>query len=66
VTPRSTAAFTSMEALRIPEVTRRRSRGRRSSSARGKGVRSRIAITTSKSASRFASASGASRWSEKT
>jgi hypothetical protein len=54
---RSTAAATSIDAFRIPVVTSSLSRGSRSRSARGNGVRSRIATTASKSASRLATAS---------
>ena len=63
VTPRSAAAFMSMEALRMPAVMRSLSLGRRSSSARVNGVRSRMAMTMSKSPSRAASLSWSAMWS---
>src|SRR5438552_3305682 len=50
MTPRSTQAPTSMDALRIPVVTRSLSRGRFSRSARDNAVRSRMATTASMSA----------------
>lgn len=51
VTPRSLAAATSIDALRLPVVTISFSFGSRSISARGNGERSRMTPITSKSAS---------------
>ena len=52
VTPSSCAASTSIAALAMPAVTSSRSDGRRARIVAGKGVRSRIATTASKGASR--------------
>ncbi len=57
VTPRAFAAARSMEALRIPLVTRSFSFGRRASRSAGKGVRSRMITRISASAIRATSAS---------
>jgi hypothetical protein len=55
-----------MAALRMPVVTSKRSRGKRASSERGKGVRSRMATTTPKGASRSASAASSATASRNT
>jgi hypothetical protein len=55
-----------MDALAIPVVTSRRSRGSRSSTVAGKAVRSRIATMTSNGASRWTSAASSATWSVKT
>ena len=55
--PRSLAAATSMEALNGPVEAIIFSRGRRSMTARGNGVRSRMTHTTSNGASRSTTAS---------
>ena len=53
----------SIEAFARPVVTRSFSPGRRSSRARGNGVRSRIATTISNGASRSINASSSATWS---
>ena len=65
VTPRRSAAATSIEALRMPVVTSRRRFGSRSSSSAGNGVRSRIAPITSNGARRSTSRSASPTWSWK-
>ena len=60
--PSSDAASMSKEALRRPVVTSRRRLGSRASRERGKAVRSRIPITTSKPPSRSAKASSSAKW----
>ncbi len=63
-TPRSLAASVSIAALRMPEVISSFSLGKASSTARGNGVRSRIAQMISKSFSALTTASGeANGWS---
>jgi len=59
--PRSLAAATSMEALNGPVDAIIFSRGNRSMTLRGSGVRSRITHTTSKDLSRSTTASGSPR-----
>jgi hypothetical protein len=49
-----------------PVVTKRRSLGNASNSARGKGIRSRIAQTISNSGSAAATAARSPRWRSKT
>jgi hypothetical protein len=61
--PHSKAAATSMATLRAPVVTSSFRFGSRSSTLRGKGVRSRIATTTSKGCRRRTSASSSPMWS---
>lgn len=56
VTPRALAASMSIEALRMPDVSRSFSFGRLSNRLLGNAVRSRIAQTISKSASALAAA----------
>src|SRR5215813_2594786 len=63
VTPRSVAAATSIEALRMPVVIRSLSLGSFSMTARGKPVRSRMAQTISKSCSALITLSGPPRCS---
>ena len=61
VIPRSRAASTSIDALRIPVVTSSFRFGSRSSTSRGNGVRSRMATTTANGVS-----SSVGTWSRKT
>ena len=65
VIPRPAAAPTSMEALRMPVVTRSLRSGRASSRSRRKGVRSLMATTMSKPERRRATSVGPGRWSPK-
>ena len=66
VTPWRAAAARSIAALRRPVVTSSFSLGRRSNRLAGKGVRSRMMQTISKSWSAFATASSAPRWRSNT
>jgi hypothetical protein len=65
-TPSSRAASMSIAALPMPVVTRRRRFGSEVSRLAVNGVRSRIATTTSKSASRSRSTPSLEMWSWKT
>jgi len=64
--PCSSAAATSIEALNGPVEAIIFSRGRRSMTVRGSGVRSRITHTTSKGTSRSMTASRSAMWSVNT
>ena len=63
--PNSVAEVMSNTAFPIPAVTSRRSSGNFSSTERGKGVLSRIPITTWKFFSRSANSSSSAIWSWK-
>ena len=63
--PRSAAAATSIEALRIPEVTTSRSAGNRSRMLRVTGVRSRITTRISASPTAPTSSSSSPRCSRR-
>ena len=65
VTPLRVAAATSTAAFPIPVVTSSRSRGSRSSTVAGSGVRSRITITASNGCRRRTVSSSPSVWSWK-
>ena len=64
--PRSAAAAMSIDALNGPVEAIIRSRGSRSMTLRGNGVRSRITKMTSNGASRATSSSASATWSENT